>query len=184
MPSARDATRQAGGHRPVDADRPVGHAAPRRESRRRTRGGLWGLAGAAVIALVLLSLVGVRLQRRAAEARCLVELTRLGVTVRSREMGPAWWMRLSVWLDLRGSETVEALFFPTDHATDEHVRVATTLRGVRHLYLDGAAVTDRSLEYVRAFRNLTTLWLGGTSVSHDAVEALKRDRPGVTIYGP
>jgi hypothetical protein len=79
---------------------------------------------------------------------------------------------------------VEALFFPTDHATDRHVRRATALRGVKHLYLDGAAVSDASLEHVRAFRDLSTLWLSGTSVTAGAAESLKRDRPNLTVYGP
>ena len=42
-------------------------------------------------------------------------------------------------VSMQRSKMVEALFFPTDHATDDRVYLATALRDVRHLYLDGVA---------------------------------------------
>ena len=55
---------------------------------------------------------------------------------------------------------------------------------MRYLYLDGVAATDRSVEHIRAFKDHATLWLSWTSVSREAVERLKQDRPGLTVYGP
>ena len=54
-------------------------------------------------------------------------------------------------VSMQRSKMVEALFFPADHATDDRVYLATALRDVRYLYLDGVAATDRSVEHIRAF---------------------------------
>lgn len=127
---------------------------------------------------------GRTLQHRAAQDRCLADLIAAGVTVHRRAATAGGWTSVVAWICLPRRDAVEGLFFPTNGATDEHVRNATLLRDVRHLYVDGTAVTNASLQHVRAFPRLSTLWLSGTGVTVGAVEALRRDRPTLTVHGP